>query len=82
MLTFKALLALLGVSIFSYMVSMIIMIAAMTASRAANTTLSFSMAVQIFMMIPATLVLLGFAGAWQSRFGQKLARRWRTGAES
>ncbi|MCC6695620.1 MAG: hypothetical protein IT365_08315, partial [Candidatus Hydrogenedentes bacterium] len=86
MLTFKAILALFAAYIVGYMISMGVMIAVQTTmlygtSTSSAAMVSFTMIVQVVMMLPITVTLLGFAVTWQGRFRQALAQRWRTGAE-
>ena len=87
MLTFKAILALFGAYLVGYMISMAVMIAVQTTmflgtSPSSAAMVSFTMIIQVVMLLPITLTLLGFAVTWQGRFRQTLAQRWRTGAEA
>jgi len=87
MCTFKGILALLGAYIAAsfgggilMMVFMFTTIGQGAVSNPSNIV-AWTLVSQIAMSIPYVLVLLTFGRAWQSAFGRKLARHWRTGAE-
>lgn len=87
MLTFKAMLALFGVYIFSGIFSGAISMAFFLTKPARQAMTNpanpgiWALIMQVAVGIAFLLVMLAFGRSWYSSFGRKLARAWRCGAE-